>query len=98
MLALVHSFSPLSSLHIGRSVGRPLGQKPSVTEDTRKENKRTYKNLRHGHPERFLLVCITRQRVPPLVLVHMNVPDVSLLLRRSRFDCRAHGHQCNASH
>lgn len=28
VLPLVHSFSPLSSLHMGRSVGSPLGQRP----------------------------------------------------------------------
>lgn len=39
MLPLVHSFSPLSSLHMGRSVGRPLGRTQTQTirdtEDTK---------------------------------------------------------------
>lgn len=47
----------------------------------------------------FLLVCISCHRVPSLILIHMNTPDISLLVHLNRFPCsaRKHGHKCNTS-
>ncbi len=47
--------------------------------------------------EMLLLVCVSCHWVPSLILIHMNTPDISLLVRVSRICCRKHkhGHKCN---
>lgn len=74
MLALLHSFSPLSSLHMGRSVGSPLeAPKDTLSFVDPSES--------HTKPsQRPLLVGVSGHGVPPLVLVHVHTPDVGLLV------------------
>ena len=46
----------------------------------------------------FLLVCISRHGVPPLILIHVNAPEVSLLVNLHYILCMKHkfGHRCYA--
>ena len=86
VLPLVHSFSPASSLHMGRSVGSPLGKHvlPKPKNVLARESGQQPVN-EHWKGERFLLVCVSCHRVPSLVLIHVHTPDVRLLVSLSSF-------------
>lgn len=90
MLPLVHSFRPLSSLHIGRSVGRPLEPRNETSFNEHKYKDQDKLQGLHRGAKMFLLVCISGHRVPSLILIHVNAPDISLLVHLSRISCRKH--------
>lgn len=70
VLSLVHSFSPRASLHMYRSVGRPL-RNNKVNQPSKPAGENNCSVMCD------LLICVSCDRVPALVLIDVNVPDIS---------------------
>lgn len=100
MPPLVHSFRPLSSLHMGRSVRSPLQEE--ITKErcevagTAAKLKIKRKDLKTIKDGGILLVGISSHGVPSLILIHMHAPDITLLVHLSGISCWKHRHEFNA--